>query len=456
MGLTEGDDLLSLSFFELDSLFSKSARALRRKKRKQREREGKRGQSASRSNSPARKKREGSGYGGFSGRVDSVEKSVVVTGVPSEADERLLFAHFSAFGTINDVKVVSNHHDVATGVVVIEFGQEEGVARASSLLPPYNEILGKTVQVKRADSMLPASAIAKAKQQRAAIEAPASVTLPLDPILAQAKKLHITNLRAVVTEDDMRGIFKPFGEIERIVMNKEECWITFATNSAARDAMGSMQNFQLVGQELRIALIGPDSGVPALAAADGVNISNDTDFGATKPGKNAASTAQNRLDLMQKLIDSRGQPFTPGLVPPVIISGDNGVPTLPPPARPGGPGTRTLLLQNMYTPAEVDLTKEPNFYDELREDTQEEVGKHGKVLHIVVDPRGGVGQIYVCYESSHMRDAAVTSLNGRWFEGKKITAMGIDDGIWQTLHSQCQRAAGVITQLPVVPVPGTK
>merc|ERR1719473_2088162 len=164
--------------------------------------------------------------------------------------------------------------------------------------------------------------------------------------------------------------------------------------------MGSMQGFSLVGQELRIALVGPESGMPALTnRADPNNIADDTDFGATKKDKNA-DTATERLKLMAKLIDSRGNQFTPGMIPNIIIAGEKGWPPVPPPARPGGPQTKTLLLQNMFNSKEVDLQKEPKFYNEIKEDTEEECRKFGKVLHIVVDSRGGTGQIYVCFEQS--------------------------------------------------------
>jgi len=36
--------------------------------------------------------------------------------------------------------------------------------------------------------------------------------------------------------------------------------------------------------------------------------------------------------------------------------------------------------------------------------------------------------------------AGEMALNGRWFEGKKIIAMGIDDSIWQDLAAQTQAA----------------
>merc|ERR1719379_2074666 len=93
--------------------------------------------------------------------------------------------------------------------------------------------------------------------------------------------------------------------------------------------------------------------------------------------------------------------------------------TMPPTPKPGSVLSRTLLLQNMFTPTAVNLKREPKFFDEIREDTHDECTKFGRVLHVTVDPRGTTGLIYVLYENPQQRAAAEMALNGRWFEGKK-------------------------------------
>merc|ERR1719433_1972149 len=114
--------------------------------------------------------------------------------------------------------------------------------------------------------------------------------------------------------------------------------------------------------------------------------------------------------------------------------------SVPPTPKPGTAVSRTLLLQNMFSPSTVNLRKDPRFYEEIREDTHDECTKFGKVLHVTVDPRGSTGLIYVLYETPQQRAAAEMALNGRWFEGKKIIATGIDDSIWQALAAQAQAA----------------
>lgn len=150
---------------------------------------------------------------------------------------------------------------------------------------------------------------------------------------------------------------------------------------------------------------------------------------------------------MKKLLTSHSQQGVPtvvGLQAPPSSTIKPSIPqpsaATPPTPKPGTTVSRTLLLQNMFQPSTVDLKKEPRFYEEIREDTNEECTKFGKVLHVTVDPRGSTGLIYVLYETPQQRASAEMALNGRWFEGKKIIAQGIDDSIWQALAAQAQAA----------------
>lgn len=477
-----GSDLLDvaeISFFELDKLFTQSARALKRKLRRKRKERGlaKRNGDAvspSRSRSPLVKQLRGKkishAFGGFTGRVEKLEKTVVVTSVPASADEKVLFKHFSKCGVVFDVRVIRNRRDMLTGVVIVEFEQDEGVTRACALPPPHNEILGTAVQVRRADSQVPKGGNAPRRmmtrqqftqQVLSGLKTVSSMATDAAPNM---RKLHIKNLRPVVTEEDMRGIFKPFGEFDNFDMGSRECWITFKVHTDAQDAMSSMQGFQLVGQELQIS-VHPAPPKPQEASPppppqpvqENLDLKNDSDFGATGA---AGNPVHNRIELMKKLMASHRQGGIPTVVgsaapPPTGVGsyvpppppgppppGAAATAAMPPTPKPGGPTSRTLLLQNMFSPLSVNLAKDPRFYEEIREDTHDECMKFGKVLHVTVDPRGSTGLIYVLYETPQQRNAAELALNGRWFEGKKILAMGIDDSLWQALAAQAQATSG--------------
>lgn len=456
-----------ISFFELDRLFTESARAQRRKQRRKRRRERKNVEAAggqivkkslSRSRSPPRRLarlQKIAGLAGFTGSVDKIEKTVVAINIPTIADERILFQHFSKCGTVLDVRVVYNRLNVATGIAIVEFVEDDAVNRACLLTSPHNEVLGSAITVKRADAQLqkgstgPKRMMTRSQftqQVLSGLKAP-----PSDTSGPNMRKLHIKNLRPVVTEVDMRGIFKPFGELEAFAMGNQECWITFQSHSDAQDAMGSMQGFQLVGQELQITVQAvevpqPQLSLPAPPPPERMDLKSDIDFGGTGNLDNAG-----RLDLMKKLMSSHQQQGVPTVAgrslaappgtpapppPPPTPSGSNAA--MPPVPKPGGPLSRTLYLQNMFAPATVNLQREPRFYEDLREETHEECAKYGKVLHVTVDPRGASGLIYVLFDTPQQRKAAEAAMNGRWFEGKKIAAAGVDDSIWEALAAQAQ------------------
>jgi len=389
-----------------------------------------------------------------------VEKTVVVTNVPASADEKTLFGHFIKCGMVSDVRIVRNRQDVPTGTVIVEFGEDEGVARACALPAPHNEILGTVLTVKRADAQLnkstPAPKRMMTRQQftQQVLSGLKTGATPSGETGPNMRKLHIKNLRPVVTEEDMRGIFKPFGEFEAFQMGEKECWITFVSHNDAQDAMTSMQGFQLVGQELQISVLAviPPAPPSAPPPPESMDLKNDSDFGATGIGGNQL---QSRIELMKKLLNSHSQQGVPTVVGLAAPGNPMPAPTpappvaaIPPTPKPGSAMSRTLLLQNMFAPSAVNLRKDPKFYDEIREDTHDECAKFGKVLHVTVDPRGATGLIYVLYETPQQRMAAELALNGRWFEGKKIVALGIDDSIWQALAAQAQAA-----QPPPPPTP---
>lgn len=459
-------DFSEISFFELDRLFVKSERQLKKQREKRRRKEKGRAASSSagRSRSPPRRGQLRMGgrslpnTGGFTGKVDRVERSIVVTGVPAGADEKTLFRHYSKCGQITDLMCVYGPKGDRTGVAILSFAEDENVARAVGLPAPFNEILGQVVQAKRADvqmpktNTIPTRALTRQQFTQQVLSGLKGGNAESGPSM---RKLHVKNLRAVVREEDLRSIFKPFGDFEEFQMGAQECHITFRNHNDAQDAMTSMQGFQLVGQELQITLMSvdfkpvpPPPPEPPKPKAVAMNLNNDSDFGATGT---STSNVHNRIELMKKLIQThsaQGIPTVVGLAAPSasapaappVAAAPSLANSLPPAPKAGSSSSRTLLLQNMFTSSKVDLQKEPRFYDEIREDTHDECAKFGKVVHVTVDPRGTGGLIYVFYESPQQRLAAEMALNGRWFEGKKIMAFGIDDSIWQDLAAQTQAA----------------
>lgn len=446
-------DLAEISFFELDRLFAQSSKTLKRRQQRRRRKERKDaglgdGESSSeRSRTPLRRGQLRIGgrplpsTGGFTGKIQKIDRVAVATGVPTDVDGKTIFRHYSKCGAIHDLQLVRGPKGDRTGVAIIEFIQEDACNRACALTPPFNEILGTPVTTKRADAQIPKKDTKQPPRQLTRQQFTQQVLsgLKMGPsdTAPQMRKLYIKNLLPVVREDDMRGIFKPFGEFEDFKMGMQECWITFQNHNDAQDAMSSMQAFQLVGQELQISIhsVLPKIETPAAPKSESMDFKTDSDFGATGA---AVTPLHNRIELMKKLMASHAQQGIATVLGLGSSSANSSESSLPPATKPGSPTSCTLLLQHMFTPSTVDLTQEPRFYDELREDTHSECAKFGKVVHVTVDPRVAAGYIYVLFETPQQRMAGELALNGRWFEGKKIIAYGIDDSIWQDLAVQSQ------------------
>jgi len=82
--------------------------------------------------------------------------------------------------------------------------------------------------------------------------------------------------------------------------------------------------------------------------------------------------------------------------------------------------TQCFMLANMFDASTV--AAQPDFDVEIRDDVIEECSKHGGLVHIYVDKASPQGNVYVKCPSIASAAASVTSLHGRWFAGKVITA----------------------------------
>lgn len=339
-----GLDFAEVSFFELDRLFSLSARALRKKQARRRQDGGDSSPSRSRSrNCNLRRGRLQPNFGGFTGPVLKVERTIVVSGVPNTADEPILYEHFGKCGPVRDVRLQRNRRDLVTGIAVIEFHEDDAVLKAITLTGPQKELMGATIQMKRADAQL-------AKNQPAAPKRPMTRSQVTQHVLSgmaagegsgsgsgsQMRKLHVKNLPKDVKEADLRVIFREFGEFQDISLGTGECWITYQNAADAQMAM-TMNGYVLVGkQELIISLqpvapittvvVTPTVPKPLVVTpslAESWDLKNDSDFGATGAG----DATTNRLEMMKKLQSSRN----PAGVP-TVIAGGGSVFTKPGPA----------------------------------------------------------------------------------------------------------------------------
>mmetsp|Transcript_26889 Transcript_26889/g.58686 ORF Transcript_26889/g.58686 Transcript_26889/m.58686 type:complete len:583 (+) Transcript_26889:130-1878(+) len=139
--------------------------------------------------------------------------------------------------------------------------------------------------------------------------------------------------------------------------------------------------------------------------------------------------AQKRVALMQRLAAAAGletaKPAMPILQQPAAAAApamqvapsvmlEQGVlgPASPIP-------TQTILLKNMFDPAEEESRGDPNWVAEVESDVKEECSRFGEVLHCHVD-RNSKGFVYLKFAAQQAAEAAHRALNLRWYSGKQI------------------------------------
>ncbi len=136
-------------------------------------------------------------------------------------------------------------------------------------------------------------------------------------------------------------------------------------------------------------------------------------------------TSQSKQALMQKLNRDLPLEINPSLGRDVSLSGaiNTGFPAVS--------QSSCVLLSNLFDPASVNISEEPNFYRETREDVMNECSNFGKVEQVFVD-ESSTGNVWVKFANSNWQAAraAVEGLNGRWFASRPIKAHLVSEGVF--------------------------
>jgi RNA-binding protein 39 len=112
--------------------------------------------------------------------------------------------------------------------------------------------------------------------------------------------------------------------------------------------------------------------------------------------------------------------------------------------------SRCVVLHNMFDPAEcvispslpaagsLTITRQvgedwaKELEDEVRQEAEE---KYGHVVHISLDPNSQ-GDIYLKFDKVSGGENAIKGLNGRYFDGRMITAAPVVDAVYSSLFSR--------------------
>ncbi|KAF6038298.1 HTATSF1 [Bugula neritina] len=81
---------------------------------------------------------------------------------------------------------------------------------------------------------------------------------------------------------------------------------------------------------------------------------------------------------------------------------------------------KTVVLKNLFDPAEFD--KNPAAIQEVRADMRQECSKYGEIKKITIYDRNAEGVITVTFKEFEEADLCISSLNHRWFGGRRVMA----------------------------------
>ncbi|XP_054715764.1 RNA-binding protein 39-like isoform X2 [Uloborus diversus] len=306
---------------------------------------------------------------------------------------------FSSVGPVRDVKIImDNKTRRSKGIAYVEFASVDSIPLALALND--TELMGYKIHVQ----------LSQAEKNRVA--ASSSVMAKGNP---GPMRLYVGSLHFNITEEMLRGIFEPFGKIERIELIKDTetgrskgyGFISFYDSEDAKKALEQLNGFELAGRPMKVGHVTERTDIaqgPSFLDSDELDRTG-IDLGAT-----------GRLQLMAKLAEGTDLNIPAAAVSALQMSQGMVTPqqTITPPI-----ATQCFLLSNMFEPTSET---NPTWDEEIRNDVIEECKKHGGAMHVFVDKLSPQGNVYVKCPTIAAAVASVTALHGRWFAGRVITA----------------------------------
>ncbi|XP_067130938.1 RNA-binding protein 39 isoform X3 [Centruroides vittatus] len=340
---------------------------------------------------------------------DKDQRTVFCMQLSQRVRTRDLEEFFSSVGKVCDVRIImDNKTRRSKGIAYIEFASIESVPLALGL--NGQKLLGVPIIVQPT----------QAEKNRLAASANNLQKGNTGPM-----RLYVGSLHFNITEDMLRGIFEPFGRIDKIELIRDSetgrskgygfitsklssisAILTFHDAEDAKKALEQLNGFELAGRPMKVGHVTERTDTaqgPSFLDSDELDRTG-IDLGAT-----------GRLQLMAKLAEGTGFEIPQAAVTALQMTQGSliGQQAAPPIA------TQCFMLSNMFDPT---TETNPTWDEEIKNDVVEECRKHGGALHVFVDKISPQGNVYVKCQSIAAAVASVNALHGRWFAGRVITA----------------------------------
>eukprot|EP00928_Gymnodinium_smaydae_P063802 TRINITY_DN47291_c0_g1_i1.p1 TRINITY_DN47291_c0_g1~~TRINITY_DN47291_c0_g1_i1.p1 ORF type:complete len:466 (-),score=118.04 TRINITY_DN47291_c0_g1_i1:105-1502(-) len=366
------------------------------------------------------------------------DRTVMIICLHHKADERDVYEFFSGnAGKVRDVQIIRDARTGRSkGLAYVEFYLQEATLKALAL--SGQPIKGQAVRVQ--PSQAEKNRAAQAAKQAIHYAAPRETPL----------RLYVgglTDSLANISEEELKKLFSPFGEIEFIDLHRDpytnKCkgfaFVQFKNASEAREAMTAMNGFQLAGKELKVGIATSDmqlEGGGGLALGDGrgeLEEDSKRDGPGAQGGPGMLKDGNDRLALMQKLQASSGATLggpmgggPMGGAAPRAIAPMGGAAANPALSMP----TNFIVLHGMFNPSQVNLATDPEFFNDIHADVEQECRKYGSVQTVWADQQSSRGDVWVRFADSQSSSNCQRALDRRWFAGQQIIAEFTTEAAW--------------------------
>merc|ERR1719183_1484486 len=141
------------------------------------------------------------------------------------------------------------------------------------------------------------------------------------------------------------------------------------------------------------------------------------------------------MALMQKLAGGGGN--VPNMMPPAGGPMGMGGPR-PMGGMPMGAGqnpslnmpTVCIVLHGMFNPSQVNILTDPEFFNDIHADVEQECRKYGAVVKVWADKQSIKGDVWVRFIDTASSSNCQRALDRRWFAGQQIIAEFTNEAAW--------------------------
>ena len=177
----------------------------------------------------------------------------------TKLDERGIFKFFSKVGKVTDVRIIYDRNSSKSkGMAYVEFSDKKFIHAALELTG--QTLNGQAITVKMSEA-----------EKNIAWEAEQAQKKKLGQVFGQGVpyigsegpcKLRVGGLHLGLSEDDVKAVFEPFGELDFISMNKDDssdakfgsAYVQFNNTAHAMLALSQLNGLDLVGIPIRISI----------------------------------------------------------------------------------------------------------------------------------------------------------------------------------------------------------